>query len=357
MRLSVISHFVAVLGNRYGYLNIILTDNKLAVHDFKHYVGKVRICVLEVVRNNAHVIGSGIGLGYGPVIRLGFLHGSCYIVQIIVCYHALVTRDRVRLSVKLGRSAVLGDRYSNLCGYRIDRQCSAFECYYIVSRNTGDLSLFVSRQILHRAFADIGNGRSFGKKSLDRCFICFQRTLDRVLTIQRVPVINLFLGLCGNRQRQRIVDLNQVARDLNRDFLARIIVIYCQILFLIFGLRCCFIFLANNLILNRISFKCCRLAKQIMLHSDRHFVEIKVKLQNGASVASNCCTENARFFIYKFILVVLGLGFIGISYFSSRISLRLASRSKSIVDYILTVLVLIIELNSIIDIHCFPLRI
>ena len=80
MRLSVVGDFVAVLGDRYGYLVGDRVDLQSAIHNYELYIREVLIGVLEVSRHNTHRIGSGVGLGYGPGSGLGCLHSRRYII-------------------------------------------------------------------------------------------------------------------------------------------------------------------------------------------------------------------------------------------------------------------------------------
>ena len=122
VRLSVVRDFVAVLGNRDRHLFRDRVDLQLAVHDHKLNIAEVRVEVLEVSRNDAHVVRAGIGLSDRPGIGLRRLDRRRHIIQIVVRHHGLVSADGVRLSVVRDFVAVLSDRYRHLVFDRVDLQ-------------------------------------------------------------------------------------------------------------------------------------------------------------------------------------------------------------------------------------------
>ena len=95
-----------------------------------------------------------------------------------------------------------------------------------------------------------------------------------------------------------------------------------------------------------------------MFHCDIDLVQIEIQLQHRAAVTGDCSAQNAGLPGNKLILIFLGLRLISICSIDCCISLSLTGSCQGIIHGVAyTVIVLIIEFNSVIDINCFPLRI
>ena len=130
-------------------------------------------------------------------------------------------RLRQRRTVVRLLAALTRQRYTALR----DRQRAGSIINNIIGRNAGDLCLISLSQILLGALADIGDRGSRAESSFNCLGIAAQFTGNCVLTIQRVAVIGLGLCFSRDRQRQRVVDGDDIAFGAYRDLLARVVAV------------------------------------------------------------------------------------------------------------------------------------
>ena len=126
MRLAVVCGCTFVFCDSYCDLLAVLVDHQLPIYDHELYVAEVLIDVLEVSGYDAHIIGSGIGLCYCPRCCLGCLDCCRYVVQIIVCLHARISFDGMRLAVVCDSVLVFCDSYRDLFAVLVDHQLSVY---------------------------------------------------------------------------------------------------------------------------------------------------------------------------------------------------------------------------------------
>ena len=125
----------------------------------------------------------------------------------------VVARVAVRGAVVRELFALRRDRHS----LRIDRQRAGGICYNIIGRNVGDIRLIRRRQVLLGAFADVGDRRRGAERRIDSGRIAVKRARNGIFAVQLLTIIGLALSLSRDGQRQRVVDLDQVAGCCYRD--------------------------------------------------------------------------------------------------------------------------------------------
>ena len=245
---------------------------------------------------------------------------------------------------------VAHDRYRHLVAVRRDRQRARIVSNNVVSGDTRRNSL-------------IAGGRRDIRSDLQRITKCtfncrligIQRPIVGEGTGKLAAVIFLAVGLGRNRQRQRIVDGDDIAICADRDRLARVVAVDRQILALIFRDRLCRILGPDRLLRNHILRDLGRGTLQVVVNRDRGLVQIKVYLQDGAAVAGDRRGQDAGRALDKSILAVLGLSLIRIGSVDCAAGLgRTRVGQLFVLGVVLAIVILIIELNGIVYIKRFP---
>ena len=239
-------------------------------------VAVVRICSLNLVVyssdicNIRHCIGPGLS-------------------SINTVLYCRTFRHRRGCTASMRRTIILTAIINRFDGHSRRRDCQRTGSirYVIVTWDAGNASLIFCCQIILWALADIGYGRCRAERGLDAVLIRFECTCYGVFTIQRVAVIGFTVSFRRNRQRQRVINGNNITTSNYRNRLARIIAVYLQVLLLIGGGRSRRVLRTDRyrsrvIILNLSS---CPL--QVMVHGDSSRIQLEAHLQHGASVASN----------------------------------------------------------------------
>ena len=160
--------------------------------------------------------------------------------------------------------------------HRIDRQGAGGVGDIIIGRNAGDGSLFRFRQVVLRAFGDVGDGGSRAEGSGDLRRIGAQLSANRVLTIQGRAIVGLG-GLGGSDgQGEGVVDDDYVAILGDSDRLGRVVAVNRQILLLIGRYGRCGILRPDGLLGGHVIGHRGGGVLQVVMDSDRGLVQLEV---------------------------------------------------------------------------------
>ena len=257
-----------VTGNRYRHLVRVRRDIQVAVNNNHFDVAVVVGSYREVILRQTHVIVSNIGA-----------------LRSIFAFRLQLDRDR--LLAHVGRVAghallcgvvylafvVTGNRYRHLVRVRRDRKRARIVSNSVVSGDTRSSGLIAGSR------SDIRSDLQRSTKCAFNCrHIGIQRSIVGEGTGKLAAIIFFAIGLSRDRQRQRVVDGDDIAFGFDRDRLGRVIAVDRQVLPLIGRNRLCRVLGPDCLLGRHIIRDRGRGALQVVVNRDRSLVQLKVRI-------------------------------------------------------------------------------
>ena len=257
-----------VTGNRYRHLVCVRRDIQVAVNNNHFDVAVVVGSYREVILRQTHDIVSNIGA-----------------LRSIFAFRLQLDRDR--LLAHVGRVAghallcgvvylafvVTGNRYRHLVCVRRDRQRARIVSNSVVSGDTRSSGLISGSR------SDIRSDLQRSTKCAFNCrLIGIQRSNVGEGTGKLAAVIFFAIGLSRDRQRQRVVDGDDIAFGFDRDRLGRVIAVDRQVLPLIGRNRLCRVLGPDCLLGRHILRDRDRGALQVVVNRNFRLVQLEVRI-------------------------------------------------------------------------------
>ena len=226
----------------------------------------------------------------------------------------------------------------------------------VIVRNTRDCSLILGGQIILRALGNVSNRRSSTESSSDGIRIAAELTRNGIRTIQRSSVVGLAVGLRRNRQRQRVIDRDDVTVGRHRNRLPRVVAVNRKVLLLIGGNRSSGVIGTDGLLRRHVVSNLGRGALKVVVHGDGSLIKVEVDLQDGRSITGNLSGKNVVRVIARELICIARCSLVFIGCVDGRVRLRGPGIGcpQFFILLILTSGILEVVLNLVVDVLSLP---